>query len=486
MRLDYEMTQGLKIVEVFVDQIESAVDHTEQLHASQRKVSVTLREHVSLLRQEAQFVRDLVDPWTRLAKAKDAYRQALRQGDRDAIKSAGRVMMNAQSAADLADGSSPKSVGTRAKDFVFRQLLKRTGTEELHTAGLGGEILSGFGKSFLSNPMKGLGSSLGGGAEIAAGAEGGMAIAGMGAALTPIGIAALAVVEGFDKVAEAAQKIWEAAVEAASHLASIGVGRFLSGGSPQEQAQLNGIAAALGMSPEEIGGVARQFGDGLTSSSQGRVAAVQAGIDPLGGRFGSHNNAKRLLDALEYVRNRPDEDAQRWLYSSQLSPEIAGKVRMWSPETWKRVKSSETTYSPGHEKMGADFLAQIEEFKTRVKAIGMEFKMQVVPILSTGLRILNTVMKWIGDSAKWLAHNLRLIPFIGQFLPPPLPEEKRQETAIHRNTAAIDRLTDTLEDGIYGDAAAAASRAMPGGMERWMTLDKQAYSHRLLVGGISL
>lgn len=487
MRLDYEMTQGLKIVEVFVDQIESAGDRTERLHASQRKVSVVLREHVSLLRQEAQFVRDLIDPWTRLAKAKDAYRRALRDGDRHAIRTAGRAMMNAQGAADIANGDQPKSVGARAKDFVFRQLLKRTGTEELHTVGLGGEILSGFGKSLMSNPLKSIGSMLGGGAEIAAGAEGGLAIAGMGAAaLTPVGIAALAVVEGFDKVAEAAKKVWEAAIEAASHLNSIGVGRFLSGGDSHQQAQLSGIAAALGMSPEEMGGVARQFGEGMTSTPEGRIAASQAGIDPIGGRYGSHNHAKRLLEAFEYVRSRSEEDAQRWVYSAQLPPEIAGQVRMWSPDTWKRMKGTGTAYSAGDERLGADFLAELEIFKGHVKEIGMAFKTKALPPLTAGLKILNNVMAWIADKAKWLADHLHQIPYIGTLFPRLLPDEKKQETAVQRNTAAIDRLTDTLEDGIYGDAAAAASKALPGGMERWMTIDKHAYSSRLLVGGIAL
>lgn len=466
---------GLQFLDMFVDHMAEAAEGAERLTAAQRSLSEVLREQLSLLQAQSRSLRDTGELASRLAGARDRYRAALRQGDKDEIAHSGKQLIDVHGAASL-DGAA--TFGKKLEHTLFTQLLRRTGTEEIHAAGLGGEVL----ESFLGI---GKGAAGGAGAEIAA----------LGASLHPVGIAALALVESFDLLKEvakglwtAAKELWQATSEAAHRMAAAGVGRFISGGTPHEQAKLTALGSLMDMTPEEIGGVARQFGETITSTPRGRVSAIEAGIDPYGGRFGNLDHADRLLRALDHVhRAKSDEEANRWITYSGLDPAMAAKVRNLSDGTWERLLKSSQARSPIEESFGMEFAAQLQIIKNCLSDIKTNLLSSLIPIFTIGMRAVGDVLGFVAENADLLRVALSSLPVIGPyFSAPPIPREPPEQTELKRNTEAVHRLTDVMEDGIYGDAAAAARKAAPSGMESWWTLDRTAYNQKLVLGGISL
>lgn len=520
MRLEIQIGgfDGLQFLDAFVGQMETAADSASRLADAQRTLGTVLKNQMEDLRRQGQAVRDLADPWERLARAKERYNEALKSGDYSQMRSAKYQLAMAQNSADQAQNvvhGESKPIGQQVKSYLFNQLLKRTGLEEIHASGSGGQILSKMMTGFKAKGFNKLAGLFGRGAAgvapaggaAAVGAEGaaaagagaagasaaggaGMAIAGTGAvaALGPIGIAVLALIVHFELLKAAVQAVWEAANQAAQALSQVAAGRFVSGGTPDEQAKLNAIGGLVGMGPEEISDVARNFGENLSTNPKARAEAAARGISAFGGPYGDQNDARRLLEAIERIRAEPNQFAAKSLSRKlDLPDELASQIYLQSDESWARLKQSVTARSPQEEKLGVEFMAELQIFRNNLDSIVNMITSKTLPQLLFGMKLFNKFMGVMRDGVKVVVDYLMNIPFVKNLIDRIAGDnEKRQQSAIEQNTQAVQRLTDALEDGVYGDAAAAARRAVPRGMEAWRTFDKNAYGQRMMVGGIAL
>lgn len=519
MRLEIQIGgfDGLQFLDAFVGQMETAADSASRLADAQRSLGTVLKSQMEDLRRQGQAVRDLADPWERLARAKERYNEALKSGDYSQMRSAKYQLAMAQGSADQAQNvvhGESKPIGQQVKSHLFNQLLKRTGLEEIHSSGAGGQILSKMISGIKAKGFNKLAGLFGRGAAGAAqagtavtGAEGaavagagaagasaaggaGMAIAGTGAvaALGPIGIAVLALIVHFELLEAAVQAVWEAANQAADALSKVASGRFVSGGNPQEQAHLNAIGSMIGMGPNEISEVARNFGEAVTTDPSAKAEAARIGINPHGGGYGDQNDARRLLKALEDIRAQPNQFAAKaQARKLKFDEGVASQVYNLNDDTWKRLTGSVLPRSPQEEKLGVEFMAELQIFRNNLDSVVNMITSKTLPHLLFGMRLFNKFMGTMRDGLKYVVDYLMNIPFVKNLVDRIAGDnEKRQQTAVEQNTEAVRRLTDTLEDGVYGDAAAAARRALPKGMEAWRTYDSNAYGQRLQLGGIAL
>ena len=122
--------------------------------------------------------------------------------------------------------------------------------------------------------------------------------------LALLGTAALAGARGL-------KQFTDRAADTAATFARLGYG---TGGTPSETARLGTLAAGLGMSSDQMAGLAGRVGEQSSYTSGNPWASAEArriGIDPRPFPFGSMDDAAKLLKVIKDIRGGGDAHAQR-------------------------------------------------------------------------------------------------------------------------------------------------------------------------------
>ncbi len=472
-----------------------------------------------------EFMDRFVDQLERAADAQDRLNESTKNGNQT------RRALPALSGS----GAVPSAMeGTRVMQTV-QQLISKS------LPGAGG--IGGGRASLFSGPsVGGVGSA-------------GFRIAGMGgqlaSALGGAAGSALSLGVALHGVLGPISALAGAAIRAATHLKEIAAARFVAGSSTEEMAKLSAIASAFGMSPSQAAGTARSWYDAAQNNPVAQAAIMQAGGQPFGGPWGNQNAGDQWMKTLEYARRLPESQARSFATRAGLDPSVVGQARLIEDTQWNRLKSSVPKRSKADEAAGIRLMTEFQMSWNHLESIFGSFARLLLPTANSKLRSLNEflaqfsvrlgeVIDRITKSKIWKAtfgdesgdgkkaRSIADIPFdiagnphkvFGGAAMDPFfgPIEKKwdelfgsggQKSAGRtaggvadqvinsqaQNTRAINRLTDTLENGFYGRGADAGRRAVPAGLEAnivrgldaWQAYDRSLKNLSMAMGGISI
>ena len=259
-------------------------------------------------------------------------------------------------------------------------------------------------------------------------------------------------------------------------------GNMLEANTSATSAQaLNKVGSLLG---GDMAGRARQFRDTIGSNGIAMDAAMRAGISPIKDPFGRTDYGADFLKALKQVAFAGSEQEAKRLSQIYGQPDMARAYYLSDSTKQYMLNQSEKAPTKASMQAAEEFTFWLEDFKR----VGMEFVREVgAPMLSGLSKVvkffvglaqgLKAIGNYIANSAVLSALIYGAIGALGGG-----GDGKKAQSALDKNTAAINANTRALGDGrgIYGGGQR-AQRALPSRI-RGKYLNERAYRQALSTG----
>jgi hypothetical protein len=258
----------------------------------------------------------------------------------------------------------------------------------------------------------------------------------------------------------AASKTITAALDSTNEYLSAVRASQVSGGGSFQQANAGVLLQqSLGINPGQIG-------KGLMSG-YGPIAAAGAGVSPFGGPFGNNNYNEKGLKVLDWIRSSRDLDQARRRSELAGSPEAA-QVHMLTNTTYQMLRNPSNAVPGQQAGISAEFTANMGIFANNFQQLLSVFSGPVMSIASDGLKALNIAFTQLAPAFKILGEGLDILAkSSGLHMLLDLVEAisgnggDSHKDAVKRNTDAVEDLTKTMREGVYGGGPNAQS-ALPG------------------------
>lgn len=243
---------------------------------------------------------------------------------------------------------------------------------------------------------------------------------------------------------------------------------------------LNRIGSLLG---GDMAGRARQFRETIASNGIAMDAAMRAGINPIKDPFGRTDYGADFLKALKQIAFASSEAEARRLAQLYGQPDMARAYYL--SDSTKRYMLNQGEKAPSRASMQAaeEFTFWLEDFKR----VGMEFVREVGAPLLSGLSKVTRFLVGLAQGLKSIGEFIANSPILSAIVYGLIGaigggDGKKVQTALDRNTAAINANTRALGDqrGIYGGGQR-AQRALPSRV-KGLYLNDRVYRQGLSTG----
>ncbi len=332
------------------------------------------------------------DPWADLARARQAYGNAVISGDLNAVRAARWRLQRADRAVQRAENDlnpQPLPFGLRLARAVMSSRFGAGGMSPLVGRSLD-VLFPGIHKAIFGGGATAAARSMGGLAGV-----GGMAGAAAAVPYVAAALAAFAVAKaGVEAFADAVRTAGERLQEFAS-------ARMLSGGTGGQISAL----MAHGLGAADVPGMAAALRERLATDAVAASMGHRLGIDYRApGIFGPANQAQDLLQAMRGLRamgQTPEQlQTARALGLEGLLPKVNVSERVWRQQE-RDAEVSASIATPDAQQAGTDFIATLrrvgEMFDLIKTALGKDFLPGVNRGIGAFADSLRNVAKSIGE-----------------------------------------------------------------------------------------
>lgn len=232
----------------------------------------------------------------------------------------------------------------------------------------------------------------------------------------------------------------------------------MGGGTTGDARTATRIQSAIGV---DVSGVGRNL-----MSGYGPVAAAGAGVNPLGGPFGDMNYTEKGLKILDYIRRATNFNEARRRAELSGSPEAAG-VNLLTPTTYNRLRSTQAgEASEGNIRNQAEFQANVAILKDSFGQLESALSSPVVKELAGAAAGLSDLFETLNKLPNVTGIQLKLAGFINSIGPlgtimhllqmiGVVGGSNEHTDATQDNTKAIQNLTRSINQGVYGGGSRA-------------------------------
>jgi len=236
-------------------------------------------------------------------------------------------------------------------------------------------------------------------------------------------------------------------------------GDFLRlGGSVGQSITAARLERFSGVNAGAVGGAIR--GGGIATG-----IGAQFGISPISEAFGGPSDSQAMIQVMKKLADMDYTTARR--YAAGLgNPELA-KISLLDKSTQDRLlKSQEYQNDPKTTKTNATLEANLSILGTSFDRLFKLFAGPISGVAARGAAMLADVMERMAPITNLLAKSMSgFMVLLEQFFDL-IDNGKRDgsyQDKLDKNTKALDDLTHTMKDGMYGGKGRAA-RSVPGGV----------------------
>lgn len=290
----------------------------------------------------------------------------------------------------------------------------------------------------------------------------------------PEGMAIAGVTTAAIAAASAIVDLARASADAANSFTRL---QIMAGSGTRDTSTLQGIAAAIGVSPEQMGSTAQSLQSNITGSPMGRAAGMQLGVYNLPGLYGKQDYGQQLITAINNL-SKIEDPTRRLALARAAGIESVLPLTYMSQQQRSYMQPDANLRSslmtPEFQQESADFQASLGRVQQAVQNFLVAVGPSVLPEI-TGL--FNAVADGVNAVAQAWAQNKGMIQdAIGAWLTVVNPvlginylenmSKADSSAAMIDNTKATRDNTRALvgQPGMYGSTRRSWSDALPVGL----------------------
>jgi len=279
--------------------------------------------------------------------------------------------------------------------------------------------------------------------------------------LGPEGLAFAAVAEAGMKAARALYDMTADAADAGRTFSNLS---FASGSGPQDTARLASMGNAIGLSPEQMGGLAQSFNQRITTDPVAMGYGAELGVQNAPGQFGNQDWGENLITAIDHLRTVKDPQRQL-LEARNTGLEAALPFTKLSEQTWDRLKEDSKANSGV---MTPDFQGKSLEFTASTGRMKEGLDLASASLTGPFMDAITGVQNFIGNEL----HSKTALAFLSGSAEAGLNSvtgglggvvlallgggsksdpQAAQTDALNKNTAAVQAQTAVMQQGAYGN-----------------------------------